>query len=203
MHYEDPVLVSACSFFLELCGLSASMLRVDISALTRISSYYSLFGQSTQPDQVSPKTSAFYVAPYEGHVTASLARALADDYIHHDHLNISTKREVHSKVVKDKPCLAFMTVLHHLEKASLQLMNEENRCGLWLLSGTGDGLEFRSKQKEFSQRWNLVTTFCQTHQLPLSTRYLSLLAKDNDWVLFILLLYNLSGLLVSVTKLVS
>lgn len=196
MNFEDHVLVSSCCFFLELCGLSASMLRVDIAALRQISSYYNnSVEHNARYDHVSPKSSAFYAVSHGGHFTVSLARALADDYIHHDHLNITKKRDVPSSDFKDKPSLALMTVLHHLEKASLPLATEGSTCGSWLLSGSGDGLEFRSRQKESSQQWSLVTTFCQMHHLPLSTRYISLLAKDNDWVLYFSFLY-LFGLLV-------
>ncbi|CAD5188311.1 unnamed protein product [Musa acuminata subsp. malaccensis] len=186
MNFEDHVLVSSCCFFLELCGLSASILRVDIAALRQISSYYNnSVEQNARYDHVSPKSSAFYAVSHGGHFTVSLARALADDYIHHDHLNITKKSDVPSSDFKDKPSLALMTVLHHLEKASLPLSTEGSTCGSWLLSGSGDGLEFRSRQKESSQQWSLVTRFCQMHHLPLSTRYISLLAKDNDWVGFL------------------
>jgi spatacsin len=62
-------------------------------------------------------------------------------------------------------------------------MMDGKTCGSWLLTGIGDGTELREKQKVASQYWNLVTLFCQMHQLPLSTKYLTVLARDNDWVI--------------------
>ncbi|XP_042376004.1 uncharacterized protein LOC121969811 isoform X2 [Zingiber officinale] len=183
--FEDSVLVSSCSFLLELCGLSASMLRVDIAALRRISSCYNSFEHNAHYDQVSPKGSAFRSVSHDGQLTASLARALADDYVRREHLKISKKGDASESIIKDKPSVALMTILHHLEKASLPFLADENTCGSWLVSGVGNGLEFRAKQKESSQQWSLVTKFCQMHQLPMSTRYLSLLANDNDWVGFL------------------
>jgi spatacsin len=61
-------------------------------------------------------------------------------------------------------------------------MMDGKTCGSWLLTGSGDGTELRDQQKVASQHWNLVTAFCQMHQLPLSTKYLAVLARDNDWV---------------------
>ncbi|KAJ6768553.1 hypothetical protein OIU74_022250 [Salix koriyanagi] len=58
-------------------------------------------------------------------------------------------------------------------------------CGSWLLTGIGDGTELRDQQKVASQHWNLATLFCQMHQLPLSTKYLTVLARNNDWVGFL------------------
>lgn len=166
------------------------MLRVDIAALRRISSCYNSFEHNAHYDQVSPKGSAFRSVSHDGQLTASLARALADDYVRREHLKISKKGDASESIIKDKPSVALMTILHHLEKASLPFLADENTCGSWLVSGIGNGLEFRAKQKESSQQWSLVTKFCQMHQLPMSTRYLSLLAKDNDWVFFMIILYT-------------
>lgn len=185
MHFEDSVLVASCALFLELCGLSASMLRVDIAALRRIASYHNSVEHNVHYEHVSPKGSVVHAVSHEGDLTVSLARALADDYICHDHLNILEKKDVPSEVLKGKPSQPLMSVLHHLEKASLPPMDESKTSGAWLLSGIGDGSEFRSQQKDASQRWNLVTAFCQMHHLPLSTKYLALLANDNDWVGFL------------------
>ncbi|XP_008786547.2 uncharacterized protein LOC103704848 [Phoenix dactylifera] len=185
MHFEDSVLVASCAFFLELCGLSASILRVDIAALRRISAYYNSAEHNVHYEHVSPRGSVLHAVSHEGDLTASLARALADDYIHHDHLNILEKKDGPSEVSKDKPSQPLMSVLHHLEKASLPPIDESETSGTWLLSGIGDGSEFRSRQKDASRCWNLVTAFCQMHHLPLSTKYLALLANDNDWVGFL------------------
>jgi spatacsin len=58
-HFVDSVLVSSCAFLLELCGLSASMLHVDVSALRRISSFYKSSENNEKYSQISPKGSAF------------------------------------------------------------------------------------------------------------------------------------------------
>lgn len=184
MHFEDPVLVASCAFLLELCGLSGSMLRVDIAALKRISSFYKLAESNQQHRQLSPKGSAFYL----GDLTDSLARALADEYSSN---MISRQKGISSSKLQEQPSQALMLVLQHLEKVSLPLLSDGTTYGSWLSSGNGDGTEFRNKQKEASQHWNLVTVFCQIHQIPLSTKYLALLARDNDWVCYPLFCFYL------------
>lgn len=187
MHFEDSVLVASCAFLLELCGLSASMLRVDIAALRRISSYYKAIENNENARQPSPKGSAFHAVSREGDVIESLARALADEYLHQNIVSIAkqkvtSKKEILSSLSGRQSSRALMLVLQHLEKVSLPVMVDGKTCGFWLLSGNGDGIELRSQQKAASQHWNLVTMFCQMHQLPLSTKYLAVLARDNDWV---------------------
>ncbi|KAI3930736.1 hypothetical protein MKX01_037182, partial [Papaver californicum] len=136
---------------------------------------------------LSPKGSAFHAAPREGDITVSLAQALADDYMHCDSSGSADQEEI-SKIgvtASKRSSRAVLAVLQHLEKASTPLMAEGETCGSWLLSGSGDGAAFRSQQKAASQHWSLVTAFCQMHQIPLSTKHLSVLAKDNDWVGFL------------------
>ncbi|KAM6563640.1 hypothetical protein CsatB_023638 [Cannabis sativa] len=178
MHFEDSILVASCSFLLELCGLSASMLRMDIAALRRISSYYKSNGSNDNQRKLSPNT-----VSREGDMVESLARALADDYLHQG--SVTKPKKPASLVSGKQSSRALIHVLHHLEKVSLPLMVDGKTCGSWLLSGNGDGIELRSQQKAASQHWNLVTVFCQMHQLPLSTKYLAVLARDNDWVGFL------------------
>lgn len=186
MHFDDPVLVASCAFLLELCGVSTSMLRIDIATLLRISDYYTSIRQNTHHD-VSPKGSAIHAESHEGDITYSLARALADNYIQHDNLMELKQKEVHVNVSRGNQLLQPLSiVLQHLEKASFPSLEEGKTCGFWLSSGTGNGFEFRSQQKDASQHWKLVTDFCQIHHLPLSTKYLALLANDNDWVGFLM-----------------
>ncbi|CAL5368142.1 unnamed protein product [Camellia sinensis] len=185
MHFGDSVLVASCAFLLELCGLSASMLRIDIAALRRISSFYKPSDYSDHYRQLSPKGSAFHSVSHEDDITDSLARALADDYLHHDSPGVIKKTGNLNAVTNRQPSRALMLVLQHLEKVSLPLLFDGKTCGSWLLSGNGDGAELRSQQKIASQHWNLVTVFCQMHQISLSTKYLALLARDNDWVGFL------------------
>lgn len=182
MHFEDPILVASCAFVLELCGISASMLRMDIAALRRISSYFKSTENNDDQRQFSPKGSAFHAVSLEGDIVESLARALADHYLHQDSASSTKKKKTPSLVTGQRSSRALIHVLHHLEKASLPLMVDGNTCGSWLLSGNGDGIDLRSQQKAASQHWNLVTVFCQMHHLPLSTKYLDVLARDNDWV---------------------
>ncbi|CBI21531.3 unnamed protein product, partial [Vitis vinifera] len=185
IHFEDSVLVASCAFLLELCGLSASMLRIDIAALRRISSFYKSSEYTEHYRQLSPKGSALHAVSHEVDITNSLAQALADDYVGHDGSSIVKQKGTPNSVTSKRPSRALMLVLQHLEKVSLPLMADGKSCGSWLFSGNGDGAELRSQQKAASQHWNLVTVFCQMHQIPLSTKYLGLLARDNDWVGFL------------------
>lgn len=184
MHFGDSVLVASCAFLLELCGLSASMLRIDVAALRRIFSFYKSSDYSDHYKQVSPKGSALHSVSHEGDITNSLARALADDYLHNVTPGLVRKTSNSNASVNRQP-RALMLVLQHLEKVSLPLLSDGRTCGSWLMSGSGDGAELRSQQNIASQHWNLVTIFCQMHQIPLSTKYLSVLARDNDWVCFV------------------
>ncbi|KAK7358900.1 hypothetical protein VNO77_00841 [Canavalia gladiata] len=181
MRFEDSMLVASCAFLLELCGLSASKMRIDIAVLKRISSFYKASENNENLRQLSPKGSVFHAISHEGGVTESLARALADEYLHKNSPLIATETGAPHK----QPSRALMLVLHHLEKASLPQSVDGKTYGSWLLSGNGDGNEFRSQRKAASQHWTLVTNFCRLHQLPLSTKYLAVLARDNDWIEFL------------------
>ncbi|RDY05619.1 hypothetical protein CR513_10515, partial [Mucuna pruriens] len=181
MHFEDSMLVASCAFLLELCGLSSNKMRVDIAVLKRISSFYKSSENNENLRQLSPKGSVFHAISHEGDVTESLARALADEYLHEGSPVIATETGAVSK----HPSRALVLVLHHLEKASLPRLVDGKTYGSWLLSGNGDGNELRSQRKAASQHWTLVTNFCRLHQLPLSTKYLAVLARDNDWIEFL------------------
>ncbi|XP_063949090.1 uncharacterized protein LOC108222676 isoform X2 [Daucus carota subsp. sativus] len=184
MHFQDSLLVASCAFLLELCGLSAYMLRIDIAALRRISSFYKSNAQSDYI-QLSPSGLAFDPISPEDDIAYSLGRVLADDYVDRDSAGIKKKPEVIGSITTKRPSRALMLVQQHLEKASLPLLTDGMTCGSWLSSGNGDGTELRSQQKDASLYWSLVTTFCRVHQIPLSTNYLALLARDNDWVGFL------------------
>ncbi|KAL4378943.1 hypothetical protein GQ457_02G009710 [Hibiscus cannabinus] len=181
-HFEDNVLVSSCVFLLELCGLSASMLRLDVASLRRISFFYKSIQNKEISKQLSSKGSAFHAATHDDSIMESLARALSGEFMHGDN---SKQRGSLNSVSSKQPSRALMLVLQHLEKASLPQLVEGKTCGYWLLTGDGDGTELRSQQKAASQHWSLVTLFCQIHQLPLSTKYIAVLARDNDWVGFL------------------
>lgn len=174
--------MASCAFLLELCGLSATLLGVDMAALRRISSFYESTEINENFRQHSPKGSAFHAVSHESNITVSLARALANDYMHHENATIIKSKGAQSSVASKRHSRALMLVLQHLEKASLPLIVDGDTCGSWLFSGIGNGTELRSEQKAASQHWNLVTVFCRMHQLPLSTKYLAVLARDNDWV---------------------
>ncbi|PIN26879.1 hypothetical protein CDL12_00372 [Handroanthus impetiginosus] len=182
-HFDDTLLVASCAFLLELCGLSASILRIDIAALRRISSFYKS-ADNNYCGQLSPRGSVFCPVPVEVDVTESLARALADDYLHKCSAGIIQKGD-NNKNICNQPSRALLLVLQHLEKASLPLPFNGVTCGSWLSSGIGDGTALRSQQKATSQHCQLVTAFCQMHNIPLSTKYLAVLARDNDWVGFL------------------
>lgn len=182
MHFEDSVLVASCALLLELCGFSASMLRIDIAALRRISSFYKSNENIESLRQFPTKSSEFHAVSHESDITVSIARALADEYLHLDISSNGKQKGTPNVAAGKQSSRALMLVLHHLEKASLPQTVDVKTCGSWLLSGNGDGMELRSQQKAASHHWNLVTVFCQMHHLPLSTKYLSVLARDNDWV---------------------
>lgn len=181
------MLVASCAFLLELCGVSASMLRVDIAVLRRISSFYKLSKSNDRYVQISPKASALQVVSNEVGMVESLARSLADEYLRDDSIDDRKVKEAPDVFSSKKSSRVVLLVLQHLEKATLPEMIDGRTCGSWLLTGIGDGAELRLQQKAASQRWNLVSVFCQMHGLPPSTNYLAVLARDNDWVWLLIL----------------
>ncbi|CAN8328713.1 unnamed protein product [Cochlearia groenlandica] len=185
-HFGDSVMVASCAFLLELCGLSASMLRIDVASLRRISSFYKLSNNADMTQKKSPKASIFHAVSSEGDLMGSLARALANEYAYPDISSVSKQKHNPDSISGSQPCLPLMLVLHHLEQASLPEIGEDRKTsGFWLLTGDGDGSELRSQQTSDSLHWSLVTLFCQMHKIPLSTKYLATLARDNDWVGFL------------------
>ncbi|KAL8218308.1 hypothetical protein R6Q57_021681 [Mikania cordata] len=181
MHFEDSVLVASCAFLLELCGLSPSMLQVDIAVLRRISSFFISIDHADNSVQPSFKGSAFL----EGDVTGSMAQALTEYYLKNYNTGVMKEKDKHSNSSGKQPNRALMLVLQNLEKASLPSLVNGETSGSWLMSGNGDGADLRAQQKAASQHWSLVTEFCKMHQIPVSTKYLAVLAKDNDWVGFL------------------
>lgn len=182
-HFDDTVLVASCAFLLELCGLSADIMRIDVASLRRISSFYKS-AENNQYKHISPKVSVFYPPTLEIDLTETLARALADDYLRECSSNMTQKGDTNYSTC-NQPSRALMLVLQHLERASLLLLTMGTTCGSWLSSGNGDGADLRSQQKASSQLWKLVIVFCRMHNIPLSTKYLAVLARDNDWVGFL------------------
>jgi spatacsin len=160
------------------------MLRLDIAALRRISSYYKSVQQNKHFDLSSPMAPEVHVQSHGADIAPALARALAEDYVQSDHLHVLEQTETSMVPKTPQPLIA---ILQHLEKASLPSLDEGKTCGFWLLTGIGDASLYRSQQSEASQHWNLVTEFCHAHHLPLSTKYLALLANDNDWVFIFIL----------------
>lgn len=181
MHFEDSVLVASCAFLLELCGLSPSMLQVDIAALRRISSFFKSIEHADNSAQPSFKGSAFL----EGDITGSMARALAEHYLKNYNGGAVKERDKQSSTKCKQASRALVLVLQNLEKASLPSLVSGETSGSWLMTGNGNGADLRAQQKAASQHWILVTEFCKMHQIPISTKYLAVLAKDNDWVLTI------------------
>lgn len=166
--------------------MPASILQVDVAALRRISTFYRSgdYGDYRNHSvQLSPRGSALHTTLSEGgDLSESLARALADDYLHNDYPSRIKQKGLKNETHGVLPSRTLMVFLQHLEKASLPFYMDGMTCGSWLATGNGDGVELRSQQKIASQNWNLVTVFCHMHQIPLSTKYLSFLARENDWV---------------------
>ncbi|XP_059307984.1 uncharacterized protein LOC132059394 [Lycium ferocissimum] len=185
VHFADSVLVASCAFLLELCGLSPVTLQIDVAALRRIDSFNKSGHCSNHLQQLSPRGSSFRSNTCDKNITESLARGLADDYCQNDWFNQANQKSDQLTTSDRQPSRALMLVLQHLEASSLPSSADGVTCGSWLLTGNGDGVELRSQQKAASEHWNLVMTFCQAHQLSVSTRYLALLARDNDWVGFL------------------
>ncbi|KAL3688215.1 hypothetical protein R1sor_014524 [Riccia sorocarpa] len=188
-NYENPVVVAACAFFLELCGLSANLLRLDVAALKRISEYCKVHDQidaipsgsgTTATRETTTRTKA-----YGAEMASMLAQALADEYLNAGVEILSFKADGRSR----RPSKTLITVLQYLEKASLKDESmrraDGSTPGSWLMSGQGDGSQLRAMQRAMSERWSLVTAFCRAHHLPLSTVYLAALARDNDWLGFL------------------
>ncbi|KAI5076391.1 hypothetical protein GOP47_0008456 [Adiantum capillus-veneris] len=179
-NFENTVVVASCASFLELCGLSATMLRVDVAALCRISDFCKA---SEKSDLLGDWSNL-----YGNDVASSLARALADEYMETG-VTILTPKKVDSSgkhPTSRKTSRVLIEVLHILEKAShTEWTRSDTSPGSWLMNGAGDGFQLRDQQREASERWSLVTTFCNTHQLPVSTVYVTALARDNDWVGFL------------------
>lgn len=173
--------MASCAFLLELCGLPAATIQIDVAALRRISSFHKSGDNADHYRQLNTRNSSFH-STIDGDISESLARALADYYRHHDCLGCGSQKDNRSSISGGHQSQALMLVLQHLEKASLPLATGGVTCGSWLMTGNGDGVELRSQQKAASQRWNLVIAFCHAHHIPLSTKYLAVLAKDNDWV---------------------
>ncbi|CAM6098196.1 unnamed protein product [Calypogeia fissa] len=191
MDFDNSAVVAAFALFVELCGLSANLLRVDIAALRRISSYSkSLSHLSNNVGTVSGRntTSAWDTFSGGGDVTGSLAAGLADDYVRTGVSALSSfsadKRHYNRRSGK-----SYSTISQLLEKASLKDEGrkrvEGGSSGAWLFDGQGDGLLLRTMQWSASESWSLVTAFCRAHGLPFSTTYLEILARDNDWVGFL------------------
>ncbi|KAL8160713.1 hypothetical protein V2J09_002250 [Rumex salicifolius] len=185
-NYQNSMLVASCAFFLELCGLSPTMLRVDVASLRRISNFYSSNIRIEEQKLLGPKDSMLHAVSEEGAIADSLARALADIYLQLEKPTMCWQEGYSTTSNSGNLSRALMLVLQHLEKACLPQLPDGMTCGSWLVSGRGDGSDLRSQQKAASQHWNLVMVFCQLHQIPLSTKYLALLARDNDWVGFLL-----------------
>ena len=173
MNFENPVVVAAASSFLELCGFPAIMLRVDVAVLSRISSFCKFKGSADIHEDFS--------IMFENDLAGSLARVLADEYREAGVAVLLPKKiNMHSN---GKPSKILLTILQILEKASLmEAVENDASPGAWLFNGMENGSELRHQQWESSERWSLVTTFCNVHQLPVSTAYLTVLARDNDWV---------------------
>ncbi|GLJ32063.1 hypothetical protein SUGI_0645700 [Cryptomeria japonica] len=187
MHFENNALVASCAFLLELCGLSANTLRVDVASLCRISSFYHSLGLNEHSTLSKSHDVTRFSSSFEDHVATSLARALADEYMDAG-LGILVERHADSslkELTNHRLSRALKAVLQHLEKSSLPEAVNGQSPGSWLLTGEGDGPQLRAQQRAASERWSLVTTFCQMHHIPISTLYLSTLARDNDWVGFL------------------
>ncbi|KAL2630311.1 hypothetical protein R1flu_014997 [Riccia fluitans] len=188
-NYENPVVVAACAFFLELCGLSTNLLRLDVAALKRISEYCKVHDQieAVPSGSGAPATgeTATWAKAYGAEVANMMAQALSDEYLNAGVEMLSSKADGRSR----RPSKTLITVLQYLEKASVkdEFMRRADGStpGSWLVSGQGDGSQLRAMQRTMSERWSLVTAFCRAHQLPLSTVYLATLARDNDWVGFL------------------
>lgn len=187
--------MASCAFLLELCGLSASMLRIDVASLRRISSFYNSHDNADMAQQKLLKGLTFHALSSEGDLMGSLARALANEYAYPDISSVSKLKHNPNSISGTQPGPPLMLVLHHLEQASLPEIGVDRKTsGYWLLTGDGNGSELRSQQTSASLHWSLVTFFCQMHKIPLSTKYLAMLARDSDWVCFMIILLTFSFL---------
>ncbi|GAQ85863.1 hypothetical protein KFL_002580120 [Klebsormidium nitens] len=184
--FDDTRVTSACCAFLELCGVPAAELRVDLRALQR----------------AQRQGAAGDTEDSDGAQLAPLASVLSEAY--------SASIEDASADVRKVPppqgtCQAVLNLLERLEGATLSTLAEDERptsprsrwgrekraskdrgtAGQWLRDGDGEGENRRAAQMETSERWELVTAFCAAHGLPPSAAYLRQLARDDDWLGFL------------------
>uniref|UniRef100_A9U2Z6 Predicted protein n=1 Tax=Physcomitrium patens TaxID=3218 RepID=A9U2Z6_PHYPA len=176
--FENINVVAACVTFIELCGLSAQLLQVDVAVLSRISFY--IRDQEHKDGSLNLGSQEIAANEYARAVLMrSLVEGLAEEYTN---AGIGI---LNGKVVANtRPREPLMAILRLLEKSSLNhdgLKKLESNAGAWLMNGVGDGAELRTVQRSMSSRWSLVTAFCRGHQLPLSTTYLATIARYNDW----------------------
>ncbi|XP_024371913.1 uncharacterized protein [Physcomitrium patens] len=182
LNFENIIVVAACVSFLELCGLSAQLLQVDVAALSRISLYI----RDQQHKEGSLNTGLNETAADKDARTdlmRSLVQGLTEEYTAIGIGILSGKGLLNSR-----PRKPVMAILQLLENSSLNhdgLKKLESNAGAWLMNGVGDGAELRTVQRSMSERWSLVTAFCRGHQLPISTTYLATIARCNDWVGFL------------------
>jgi len=152
------------------------MLRVDIAALQRISKYLRAKEQREWASSTGTNQSREWSSSI-----LSLVKALTDEYA----TNTITTFGTQSSKSKSKSNAGLATTLQMLEQATLMEYASKTgneTWGSWLLNAAGNGDEFRELQRSTSEQWSLVTAFCRGHELPLSTKYLVTLARDNDWV---------------------
>lgn len=178
-NFDNIIVVAACASFLELCGLPAQLLQVDVAALSRISSYINNHDHKDVSIHLKPQEAAAGKHS-KGDMMKGLVQGLAEEYTTSGTGILSGKLVTNSRSRK-----LLMVILQLLENASLScdgLKELESNAGAWLMNGVGDGAELRAVQRSMSERWSLVTAFCRGHQLPLSTTYLATIARFNDWV---------------------
>lgn len=169
--YANMRVVAACILFLELCGVSAYMVRIVVQSLQRISQYLQVVEDRGHHDTMA-------ISEHDSDMRRM--EKLVEDYI--------------SEVMNSEDLLKLLgqASTHRVRRASyaiLQLLEEATLRDYHTAKGEeGHGVvpgEATSSGRPFSEQWCLVTAFCHVHSFPVSCKYLIALAKDNNWVDFL------------------
>jgi hypothetical protein len=172
-HLLESSALSACVAFLELCGLDSQALRVDIQAALRIHHSKQLWKQPSAGSITSlnttptPTVSSLQavVKLFQGFKTNPSA--------------LNSALQLLETATKTAPSL-------HATSSASSLLATAGYLPSGILSDIPTmSIVKQQFEKKENDPWLLISLFCHTHNLILSTCHLTELAKQNDWVNFL------------------